>query len=57
MASLGKTEGSDVFDNFLRKAPPTTSGFVVPELGPILLALASFSAFALCAVKGGKLHL
>jgi hypothetical protein len=55
--ALGKTEGSDTLDNFLRKVPPTNPGFVVPEPGPILLALASFSAFALYAVKRRKLHL
>ena len=55
--ALGKTEGSDVFDNFIRKVPPTSPGFVIPELGTILLALASFSALALYAVKSRKLHL
>lgn len=52
--ALGKTEGSDIFDNFYRKVPPTNPGFVVPELGPVLLALASFSAFALYAFKRRK---
>jgi hypothetical protein len=50
--AIGKTEGSTLFDS---KVPPTRPGFVVPELGHVLLALASFSAFALYAVKRRKL--
>jgi hypothetical protein len=51
--AIGKTG-----DNFDNKVPPTIPGFLVPELGPILLALASFSAFAIYAVKRRKtLHL
>jgi len=46
--ALGKNEGSELFDN---KVPPTRPGFVVPELGTILLAAASFSALALYALK------
>jgi hypothetical protein len=53
--AIGKTGDSTNFDN---KVPPTIPGFLVPELGPILLALASFSAFAVYAVKRRKtLHL
>lgn len=37
-----------LFDN---NVPPTKPGFVVPELSTILLAAASFSAFALFAFK------
>lgn len=39
------------FDWFNNKVPPTIPGFIVPEPSTILLALASFSAFALYAVK------
>ena len=49
--ALGKNEGSELFDN---KVPPTRPGFVVPELGTILLAAASFSALALYALKRRK---
>lgn len=48
---MGKTGDSTLFNN---RTPPTQPGFVVPELGPILLALASFSALALYAVKRKK---
>lgn len=49
--ALGKTNGSALFDN---KVPPTRPGFMVPELGPILLVLACFSAFILYAVKSKR---
>lgn len=53
--ALGKTEGSEVFDNFIaRKVPPTNPGFIVPELGTVFAALASFTAFALYALKRRK---
>lgn len=39
---------------FNMKVPPTRAGFVVPELGPILMALASFGGFAIYAVKQRK---
>ena len=39
---------------FNNKVPPTIPGFVVPELGPALLAAASFSALALYTVKRRK---
>jgi len=52
--ALGKTEGSDMLDNFIRKVPPTNPGFMVPELGAVFAALASFSAFALYALKRRK---
>lgn len=46
--AMGKTDGSTLFDN---RVPPTRPGFMVPELGTMLLVLASFSAFILYAVK------
>lgn len=46
--ALGKTGETELFTN---RVPPTMAGFVVPELGPVLLALASFSAFALFAIR------
>jgi len=49
--ALGKTNGSTLFNN---KVPPTIPGFVVPELAPVLLALASFSALAFYMVKRRK---
>lgn len=49
---LGKSsESSTVFDMFV---PPTQPGFVVPDLAPIMLTLASFSAFTLYAFKRRK---
>ena len=51
---LGKTEGSNIFDN---KVPPTRPGFVIPELGTMLLILAPFTAFAVYAVRRRKVHL
>jgi hypothetical protein len=47
--AIGKS--STCFDN---KVPPTIPGFVVPELGTILLALASFGALGLYSLKRGK---
>jgi hypothetical protein len=44
--AIGKS--STDFDN---KVPTTIPGFVVPELGPILLALASFSALGLYSLR------
>lgn len=44
--AIGKS--STDFDN---NVPPTIPGFVVPELGTILLALASFSALGLYSLK------
>jgi hypothetical protein len=50
--AIGKTgEETELFNN---RVPPTKAGFVVPELGPVLLALASFSAFALFAIRRRK---
>jgi hypothetical protein len=46
--AIGKTGETELFNN---RVPPTKAGFVVPELGPVLLALASFSAFALFAIR------
>lgn len=47
--AIGKS--STDFDN---KVPPTIPGFVVPEPGTILLALASFSALGLYSLKRRK---
>lgn len=53
--ALGKTQNSDLFDNmFNNRVPPTQPGFVVPELGPALLAASSFSAFVLYTIKRKK---
>lgn len=49
--AIGKTGETELFNN---RVPPTMAGFVVPELGPVLLALASFSAFALFAIRRRK---
>jgi hypothetical protein len=49
--AVGKTNSSTLFNN---KVPPTIPGFVVPELAPVLLALASFGALALYIVKRRK---
>jgi hypothetical protein len=58
--ALGKSSNPHAFAyacciKYDRWVPPTNPGFVVPELGPILLALASFSAFGLYAVKRRKM--
>jgi hypothetical protein len=50
--ALGKAAASDT--EFNRWVPPTNPGFVVPELAPVLLALSSFAALALYAVKRRK---
>lgn len=52
--AIGKASATDA--KFNRWVPPTNAGFVVPELGPILLALASFCAFALYSFKTKKVH-
>jgi hypothetical protein len=39
---------------FDTRVPPTQPGFVVPDAAPMLLALASFSAFGIYAVKRKK---
>jgi len=53
--AIGKTEGAP--DNlFNSKVPPTIPGFVIPELAPILLVIASFSAFILYMAKPKKYH-
>lgn len=44
----GASAASDLFDE---RVPPTIPGFVVPELGPVLLASSSFAALGLYAVK------
>jgi hypothetical protein len=49
--AIGKTGETELFNN---RVPPTMAGFVVPELGPVLLALASFSAFALFTIRRRK---
>jgi len=53
--ALGKTQQSKVPELFNSKVPPTIPGFVVPELGTILLAAAPFAALALYAIKRKKL--
>jgi hypothetical protein len=50
--ALGKACASDTKLN--RWVPPTNPGFVVPELGTILLAMGSFGALALFSVKRRK---
>ena len=49
--AVGKSGSSNLYDN---KVPPTIPGFVVPEVGPVLLALASFGALGLYAFKRRK---
>ena len=51
--ALGKSE-NPLPIKYNRWVPPTNPGFVVPEPGPILLALASFTAFGLYAAKRRK---
>lgn len=46
--ALGKTGDSELFNN---RSPPTQPGFVIPELGTVLLAASSFAAFALFALR------
>jgi hypothetical protein len=46
--ALGKSQCSFLFN---MKVPPTKPGFVVPDLAPLLLSLASFSAFVAYALK------
>jgi len=50
--AIGKNPGGSLFNN---KVPPTIPGFVVPEVAPVLLALASFGALALYALKRRKM--
>ena len=50
--ALGETTMSE--GKFDTKVPPTKPGFIVPELVPILLVVASFSALALYAIKRRK---
>jgi len=45
---LAKEENGDLFSN---SVPPTQPGFVVPELATILMAIASFSALGIYALK------
>jgi len=52
--ALGKTAHSEISELFNNKVPPTIPGFVVPELGTILLAAASFTALGLYVVKRKK---
>lgn len=40
--------------DFDTRVPPTQPGFVVPDSAPVLLALASFSAFGVYAIKRRK---
>lgn len=46
--ALGKSKCSTLFD---MRVPPTRPGFIVPDPAPLLLALASFSAFGVLAIK------
>ncbi|MGB9693950.1 MAG: hypothetical protein ACPLYF_03820 [Fervidobacterium sp.] len=39
---------------FNTKVPPTQPGFVVPDLAPVILATASFSAFGIYGIKRRK---
>lgn len=50
--ALGKSKCSTLFN---MKVPPTRPGFIVPDLAPALLSLASFSAFAVYALRRRKL--
>lgn len=52
--ALGKASNSDAKLN--RWVPPTNPGFVVPELGTILLAMGSFGALALFSLKRRKVQ-
>jgi len=52
--ALGKSDPAGDFD---MKVPPTRPGFMVPELGTMLLVIASFSAFAIYAIARRKVHL
>lgn len=49
--ALGKSQCSMLYD---MKVPPTRPGFVVPDATPLLLTLASFSAFAFFAIRRRK---
>ncbi len=51
---LGKCGGSSSYNN---RVPPTEHGFIIPELGPLLLTLASFSALGLYTIKRRKQYL
>jgi hypothetical protein len=48
---MGKSAGLNLFD---MRDPPSAPGFVVFEPGPILVTLASFSAFLVYAIKRRK---
>ena len=57
--AIGKIVSFSCFDiaccySFDTRVPPTMPGFVVPDLAPVLLALASFSAFGVYAIKRRK---
>jgi hypothetical protein len=58
--AIGKTfKSSRSFDTaccweFNTRVPPTQPGFVVPDLAPIILATASFSAFGIYGIKRRK---
>ncbi len=59
--AIGKTYSSASFGTFNvaccyfdTKVPPTMPGFVVPDLAPVLMALASFGAFGVYALKRRK---
>jgi len=50
---LGKYPGSDEFDNFIRKVPPTAPGFIIPEIpfGTIAAFVVMFGALTIFAIK------
>lgn len=50
--ALGKAEETDTL--FSNRVPPTQPGFVIPEVGTLLMALASLSAFVIYGIKRGK---
>jgi hypothetical protein len=49
--ALGKIDESTVFNN---RVPPTKPGFVVPEVAPVLLVVASLGALAVYMLKPKK---
>ena len=52
-SGAGASVASDLFD---ARVPPTLPGFVVPELGPLLLASSSFVALGLYAVRRRRIR-
>jgi hypothetical protein len=54
IGKIGDNDFNVACYEFNTKVPPTQPGFVVPELAPIMLAMASFSAFGIYAIKRRK---